>query len=142
MLARKWAGVGLPLAVYLVVLLGSIGTILVLFRYAPSLEAFVYALTSEVGVYLVVCTALAAIGAAVALRAYGTGRSPRWLLLGFAVAMALADGVLAMLLAPPRSSIVGLLRHLPMLTPGHVLLLLVVVWYCWWGSTTRPKLRS
>jgi hypothetical protein len=123
----------LPFAMFLVVLAGSVGMLLVLFRLAPSVEAFVYTLRKEVGVYLMICSVLAAVGTVPAYRAYTSGRCMKWLLLGVATTLVIADGVFAVLLAPSQGSVVRFLRYSPMLTPAHSILLLVVINYCWRG---------
>lgn len=129
----KKVNLWLPFVIFVVVLVGSLCMILVLFSLAPSVDAFVYTLRSQTGVYLMVCSGLAVMGTVLVYRAYRAGRRPKWLLLGIATSLVIADGVLAVLLSPPQKSVVGFLRYLPMLTPTHAILLLVVIRHCWWG---------
>jgi hypothetical protein len=129
----------LPFAMFGAVLVGSVGMIGVLFSVAPSVEAFVYTLRRDIGVYFVVCSGLAATGTMLAYRDYRGGLRLKWLPLGVAISLVLADGVLATVLSPLHKDIVGFLRHLPTLTPAHVILLLVVSSYSWRASGQKVR---
>jgi hypothetical protein len=120
----------LTFALFVAVLLGSLGMVVVVLGAAPSLGSFAYAMATDVGVYFAACVALAAVGSVLSFTAKGQQRR-RWTSLAVAFALVAADGALSWRLAAPRKSAMNLMRYLPLLTPAHVILVLVVIRWCW-----------
>jgi hypothetical protein len=135
----------LTFALFVAVLLGSLGMVGVVFSAARSPGSFAYVMATDVGFYFAACVALAAVGSLLSFAARGQQRL-RWTSLAVAFALVVADGALSWRFATPSRSPMNLLRYLPLLTPAHVILMLVVGRWCWRahsgagaeGSPSRP----
>jgi hypothetical protein len=134
--AKRRAGWTL-LSMFALLLAGSLGMIVVLVDVAPSVDAFVYAMRSETGVYMLVTACLAGAGAVAAYRARRSGLGSYVVALACAAALLCSDFALAVLVAPPHSNLIASMRRLPFPTPAHAIVLLMVassLWRAWRAS--------